>query len=382
MANILIRGPLLTQSGYGVHSRQIFAWALDRGHKIYAECTSWGMTPWYVNAASCDGLIGEIMSRTTPPAMMPDVSIQIQLPNEWDSSLCQKNIGITAGVETNICSRGWVEACQKMDAVIVPSTFTANTFINCGFETPKVISETYYKACAEDPIGLAEIENVKTEKNFLLFGQITGTDSTMDRKNTLDTVKWYMESFKDTDVGLFIKTNSGTNCKMDRRVTKRHLGNYINKIRPKDCKAKVYLLHGAMTETEVASLYKSKKIIGLISATRGEGFGLPLLEAAVAGLPVIATNWSGHKDFLDKGEWLAVDKKLIPVPSAKIDGNIFVPGAQWAQAYSKDFTKKLKALYKNEQYYRKKAQQLSLNIQKDLNFETICCEYDKMLDNL
>ena len=358
MANILIRGPLLTQSGYGVHSRQVFSWAESRGHNVYAEVTPWGMTPWYINPEYCDGLVGKIMAATNPPAVTPEISIQIQLPNEWDPNLCNKNIGITAGVETTICSKQWVDACHNMDTVIVPSTFTASTFSNCGFETAKVISETYYKTCLEDPETLAEIESVKTKKNFLL------------------------EAFANKDVGLFIKTNTGSNCKMDLRVTRRHLANFINTVRPKNCKAKVYLLHGAMTEKEVASLYKSKKIIGLISATRGEGFGLPLLEAAVSGLPVVATNWSGHKDFLDKGTWLAVEKKLAPVAPGKIDGNIFVPGAQWAQPSRSDFIKKMKALYKNNEFYKTKAKDLSLKIQKDLNFEKICCEYDQALEGL
>ena len=382
MANILMRGPLLTQSGYGVHSRQVFKWAIERGHNVFSEVTPWGITPWYINGSHCEGLIEKIMASTSPPKIRPDISIQIQLPNEWDPNLCKKNIGITAGVETNICSPKWVEACQKMDAVVFPSTFAANTFINCGFETPVVINETYYPSCTEDPIVLDKVEAVPTQKNFLMFGQMTGTDSSIDRKNTLDTIKWFLDGFSNLDVGLFIKTNSGTNCKMDYRVTKRHLQNFINSYRSEGCKAKVYLLHGAMTEEEVASLYKSKKIIGLISATRGEGFGLPLLEAAVSGLPVVATNWSGHKDFLDKGEWLAVKKRLIQVPQPKIDGQIFVPGAQWAQPDGHDFISKMKALYKNEDFYRKKAADLSIKIQKDLNFDKMCIEYDKLLENL
>ena len=104
MANILIRGPLLTQSGYGVHSRQIFRWAHSRGHNISVNLTPWGITPWYVNKFSLSGMIGEIMKATNPASTPPDISFQVQLPNEWDPNLCRHNIGVTAGVETNICN--------------------------------------------------------------------------------------------------------------------------------------------------------------------------------------------------------------------------------------------------------------------------------------
>ena len=67
---------------------------------------------------------------------------------------------------------------------------------------------------------------------------------------------------------------------------------------------RVHVLHGQMNESEVASLYRHEKIKGIVSLTRGEGFGLPTLEAAASGLPVIATGWSGHMDFLNQGKFV------------------------------------------------------------------------------
>ena len=60
----------------------------------------------------------------------------------------------------------------------------------------------------------------------------------------------------------------------------------------------VYLLHGDLSQEEVNGLYNYPKIKAHISFTKGEGFGRPLLEASVSGKPVIASNWSGHVDFL------------------------------------------------------------------------------------
>ena len=69
---------------------------------------------------------------------------------------------------------------------------------------------------------------------------------------------------------------------------------------------------------------------GLISLTHGEGFGLPLLEAAACGLPICATNWSAHTEFLNLGDWTKVAGRLENIPKIKEDKNIWVSGAQWA----------------------------------------------------
>jgi len=386
MALIHIRGPLLTQSGYGVHSRQIFKWALTRGHDIVAEVTPWGITPWYISRDECDGLVGQIMDRTGPLSAQPDISIQIQLPNEWTPKVGKKTIGITAGIETDICSQEWINCCRQMDQVIVPSRFTKQTFVDCGYKNIKVVHESFYDQCIDNDITGELIQDgldiIKTEKNFLMLGQITGPDSTTDRKNTFDTIKWFVEAYADKPYGLIVKTNSGTNCKIDKHVTRKKLKTLVDGIRPKNSKVQVYLLHGSLNQGEVASLYKNSKISAFLSATRGEGFGLPLLEAAASGLPVIATNWSGHKDFLDLGKWGKIKKTLVPVPPSRIDGTIFVPGAKWAQPDQNDFVKKINYFLKNEEKAKTNAQLLRDRVAEKYSFASIAKEYDNVLGNL
>ena len=133
---VLLRAPLLTSSGYGVHSRQIFE-AIETipGIKLEVECLNWGKTPWLLNSDTNDGLIGRIMNcskKINPPY---DLSIQVQLPDEWNPTLGKKNIGISAIVETDRCSSKWIEACNKMDAVVVPSNFTKSVLNNSGIVT-------------------------------------------------------------------------------------------------------------------------------------------------------------------------------------------------------------------------------------------------------
>jgi len=156
---VVIKGPSLTNSGYGVHSRQICKWALS---KESIDCkfmvTSWGQTPWTINPESFDGLAGKIMKSTVSDDFKSaDVSIQVQLPNEWNTSIAKYNIGVTAGIETDICNPSWLHKINEMDKVIVPSSFSKQTFENTSKNTGieitteiEVVPEAYSDNIDED----------------------------------------------------------------------------------------------------------------------------------------------------------------------------------------------------------------------------------------
>ena len=89
------------------------------------------------------------------------------------------------------------------------------------------------------------------------------------------------------------------NSLIDKRHTEQEIKKIINSgENNKNRKCKVYLLHGEMSDEEIHSAYTHEKVKAFISLTHGEGFGLPLFEAAYSGLPVIAPGWSGQVDFL------------------------------------------------------------------------------------
>jgi hypothetical protein len=113
MKKVLLRAPLLTNSGYGVHSRQIYEWLEERADvELYVECLHWGFTSWIVDTEAEQGLFGRIMSKAVGNLAEVDfdVSFQVQLPDEWDTSLARKNVGVTALVETDICNLEWMKS--------------------------------------------------------------------------------------------------------------------------------------------------------------------------------------------------------------------------------------------------------------------------------
>lgn len=380
MKTVLFSGPAITRSGYGEHSRQVARWLLNRAD-VDAKfvLTPWGDTPWILNMDDHDGLIGRIMQRSVQPTTQPDVSIQLKLPNEWDPKLAKFNVGITAAVETDKCNPEWATHCNKMDLIIVPSNHTkANLMSATGLATPVVVvPEAFSDACSSDPCNLPKHPDFSTSFNFLVFGQITGTNPYNDRKNTFFTIKWLNEVFKDDpDVGIVLKTNVGRNTLIDRNITKNMLTQVINETR-KGVGPKYHLLHGDMSEAEVASLYRHPQIKALVALTRGEGFGLPILEAAASGLPVIATNWSGHLDFMNEGKFISVFYQLQPLHDSRVDNKIFMKGARWAEPSEEDFKKRVVKFRNSPSTPREWAKGLEASLHRTHSYEAISKAYDE-----
>lgn len=340
---VVVRAPLLSVSGYGQHSRQVYE-AVKRipDSEIFTQIVQWGNTSWFIDSDAESGLIGEMMKKSSDDQSGFDLSFQVQLPDEWSPSLAKINVGVTAAVETDVCNPEWVEKCNNMSAIIVPSLFTKSVLEKTGKITVPifVIPEWYIPEIETSSMSI-ELP-VRTGFNFLIVSQLTAVDPVVDRKNITDTIKWICETFKDDkDVGIVLKTNSGRGTTIDKNFTTGSLQGILKQIR-ENSKVPVYLVHGNMTNDEIAALYRHKSIKALVSLTRGEGYGLPLLEAAASGLPVIATDWSAHTEFLNLGKWTKIDSTMIKIPDTRIDGRIFVSGSRWAQPSDTVFKKKIR----------------------------------------
>lgn len=380
---IVIRAPLLSISGYGQHSRQVFE-AIKQipDCNLFTQIVQWGNTSWLIDSASEDGIIDDIMKRSTDEQSGFDVSFQVQLPDEWSTSLAKINVGITAAVETDTCNPAWIEKCNTMTAIIVPSNFTKGVLERTGKLTvPIYVVPEWYMTAIEKSENAIDMQ-LRTSFNFLIVSQLTATESSVDRKNITDTIKWICETFKDDkDVGIVLKTNSGRGTSIDRSYTSGTIRGFLKQIRS-NSNVPVYLIHGNMTNDEISSLYKHTSIKALVSLTRGEGFGLPLLEAAASGLPVIATEWSAHTEFLNLGKWTKIDNTLVKVPDARIDGRIFMSGTHWAQPSEAIFKKKVKKFRESSDVPKQWALELKDKCRKRYSKDKILETYNQVISRI
>ena len=337
MMKVIVKGPILSRSGYGEHARLVFRSLRNMPHKfdVYVIPIEWGLSNW--PAPSDDPEIRDIFECMNKYAHVPnqqfDVSLQITIPTEWEN-LATHNIGVTAGIETDKASPEWIQATEIVDRIIVVSNHAKTSLANTKYPHQLPSGESRLLKCNKEidvigypvktvtDIGL-ELE-LESDFNFLTVGQVS------PRKNVGDLIKWFVEEFKDEDVGLVVKLHTNNNSYIDFTQTKRKVESWCNKFPNKKCK--VRLLHGNMSNEEMHSLYCHPKIKAFVSITHGEGYGLPIFEAAYCGLPVVVPAWSGHIDFLYAPVMNEVSKKYKNTPlftKIKYDIKVVEPVAVW-----------------------------------------------------
>ena len=395
---VVVRGPALTRTGYGEHCRFVLrALRTQENIDIYLIPVNWGQSNWVWENNEERQWIDEIVRKTANYAQQNgqyDMSIQVTIPNEWQK-MAPVNIGVTAGIETTKVAPIWLEKANQMDKVITISEHSKQVLLNTSYEgVDRSTGQKAFLKCVKDvaivhyPVkhyDNVDLDlNLNTKFNFLTVAQWG------PRKNIGNTINWFVEEFIDNpDAGLVVKTFVKGGSLIDRKHIVREVSNILKKYDNRQCK--IYLLHGDMSEEEMHSLYTHKNIHCLVSLTHGEGFGLPLFEAAYSGLPVLATDWSGHLDFLYKPTKDKKSKEKLRPHFAKVEFDLqpVQPGAVWDGVVQKDslwaypqqgsYKMKLRDVYKNHGRYKSQAKKLQKWINKEFTDEK---QYDKFKEEI
>ena len=127
-----------------------------------------------------------------------------------------------------------------------------------------------------------------------------------------------------------------------------------------------------MDEKEMRGLYKHPNIKALISTAHGEGFGLPLFEAAYSGLPVITHGWSGQADFLyvdRKPMFAACEYNILPVGDNAVWEGVITKDSQWAHIDSSSFRKQMRNVFSSYDEHEAIAKTLKKHVLKEFKPE-------------
>ena len=402
---VVVSCPLDTFSGYGARARDV-ARALVNSEKYDVKFLSqrWGNTPYGFldeNNLEDKKLLDRIIP--TPLQRQPDVWIQISVPDEFQK-VGKFNIGITAGIETDLCDVRFIQGANNMDLILGSSNHSLYALKNSVYEqkdkggnkvgvikleTPTDILfegidlEKYYHI---EPKDLPKTELVKSLDTieeqfcFLYVGHWLSGIIGEDRKNTGLVVKLFLETFKGktNPPALVLKTMSGPASIMDREEILKRIDDIRKGIGGKV--PNVYLLHGETEDKDINHLYNHPKIKTLINLTKGEGFGRPLLEFTQSKKPVIASNWSGHLDFLNKDFASLVPGEVKPVHASVVQDRLILKESKWfspdvsfASLLMKDYVNSYKG-------YKEKGKRLGYYCKTNFSFEKMAEKLIEIMD--
>ena len=395
---MVIRGPVTTRSGYGDMARDIVRHliAIDKWDIKVLPCP-WGQTP--MNALTAGNpkdqpILDKIVEQPNF-SRKPEIFISITVPNEFQN-LGQYNIGITAGIETTACSPEWVQGMNRMNVIFTISEHSKAVLTSTSYQvkdqqqqrslqTDKPVevlhccvdTDIFHKVNRNEiePLVNEFMSEVKESFVFLFVGHWLQGDIGQDRKDVGMLIKTFLEVFRHVPKAkrpaLILKTSGAGFSVLDREEMLKKIDAVRATIAAQNLPS-IYLLHGDLTEPEMNSLYNHSKIKMMISFTKGEGFGRPLLEFCVAtGKPIITSGWSGHMDFLNLKEAILLSGKLAPVHASVVWKGVINEGTQWFQVDYHNATNVMHHVWKQYKLFRNRGMKLAKSNAEKFSFEVI-----------
>ena len=374
----VLSGPVFNRSGYGALATDV-AKSILRYNKYDLKIAPqrWGncQSKRHLNELTDpeDIAVRDCFLKSNQLDRQPDIFLTVSIPNEFQT-VGKYNIGLTAGIETTMCSGEFLEGVNNVDLTIATSEHSKHVF-----ETTKLYKQLQngqqvqvalnkpVEVCfwgadtnifKKTDVPVETVDDVLSKINekfaFLFVGQWTHGNLYNDRKDIGNLIKTFCNAFmqmsEEQRPCLILKSSGATYSTPDRY----QLLKYIDDIRS-DVGAnvpKVYLLHGELDDVEMNALFNHEKVKCHISFTHGEGFGHPLLLQTLSGKPLLVSNWSGHLDFLNSEYAELLPGKLANVPEGS-SNKWLLKESKWFNVSYSLAEEKMKNVffgYKNNKY--------------------------------
>jgi len=393
---LLFRGPVKTRSGYGAHSRDLLQALYEMDlFDIKIDSCGWGVTPLTAleNNNQFHNWIEENI--ITSLSETPDIYVQVTVPNEFQR-VGKYNIGITAGIETTVAPKDWVDGCNRMDKVITTSIFSRDVLISTVYnENEKNTGKLIKQYKIEKPISVLfegvdlNVYNntykgidldIKEDFAFLFVGHWLKGDLGQDRKDVGMLIKCFATAFSNSEnkPALVLKTSSATFSVKERENFRKRIEDLVKDIKNPPS---IYLLFGDLTNEEMNEVYNHPKIKSMVTLTKGEGFGRPLLEFTMTGKPIIASNWSGHKDFLPMNKAIMIGGKLTEVHESAADAFV-LKDSKWFTANYNEAVEVFKLVHKDYEKFLERSESLRLENTEKFSMEAMREEFKKLIQEL
>jgi glycosyltransferase involved in cell wall biosynthesis len=394
----IISCPFDTYSGYGARSRDLVKAIIETDkYEVMLLSQRWGNTPF----GFCDdnpewGFLKNHTLSSPQLPKQPEIWMQITVPNEFQP-VGKFNIGATAGIESTICPPDWIDGVNRMDLTLVSSNHTKKVFEESKFEIKnKETNITEREVKLEKPVEVlfegADLNiykvldtpcsldiHIKEKFAYLFVGHWMQGDIGEDRKNVGLLVKAFYETFKNkmNKPALILKTSQVSTSYYDREEILKKIKQIKNSVNSKNL-PNIYLLHGDFSDEEMNEIYNHSRVKAMVSLTKGEGYGRPLLEFTLTKKPLIASGWSGQLDFLDPKLTNLIGGQLTNVhPSTQ--NQFLLPESQWFAPDHGQIGHYLKDVFENYKNYTEKAKRQAFKSKNEFSYDKMKEQVDNIL---
>lgn len=356
-------GCVFDGSGYGQASRNWIKSLVKLGVPIWIKPISFEKDRPDLKE---DGQLMEALARTPREYDVNLVRLSPEVAADPKGDFIDKNV-------INICSCAWettklpdywTECCNKFDAVFVESDWLVGVFKNSGVKVPVL--------CTPDGVDMTPYMP-KKEVNLKNTYTFYSVQQWIERKNGLGLLKAYYRAFdpRKDNVQLVLKTymtrveekpDQHEKIKFDINELKKSL-QYTRDFPP------IYLITQKLSNEALIKLHNDCDCYVLLD--RGEGFGIPFMEAAAAGNPIIASGFGGSSQFLNEDNAYLVDGQLTPVFG--MGWNPFYNGndQDWFEPNLLTAVEKMRYVYEHKEEAFNQGQKARLYVETRFNSEQI-----------
>jgi glycosyltransferase involved in cell wall biosynthesis len=389
-----------TYSGYGARSRDLVKAIIETDkYEVKLMSQRWGNTPFGFCKDNPEWTF--LSSHNLPNNQLtqqPEIWMQITVPNEFQP-VGKFSIGCTAGIESTVAPGDWIEGINRMNLTLVSSEFSKKVLLDSKFEKRNKQTNTLesyvqiekplevlfegantdiYKVIESHQIKNIDLDSIKESFAYLFVGHWMEGDLGEDRKNVGLLVKAFYETFKNKPKkpALILKAAQVGASYVDRESILNKIKQVRKTVNSNDL-PNIYLLHGEFSDEEINELYNHSKVKAMVSLTKGEGYGRPLLEFTLVKKPLICSGWSGQMDFLNPEFTSLLGGTLTPVhPSTK--NQFLIEGSQWFSPDHGQIGFYLKDVFENYKNYTEKAKRQAYKSKTEFNWDKMKEKVDEL----
>ncbi len=327
--------PVLNYSGYAQVARNLIKGLQAQNYPLDVIPLCGGETQGPMDSFTLQAVVPMLQKRPRPGSILvtqtvPAVPSRPHLLEElWQRYPESSYRVISTMFETDRIPECWVEPCNKADEVWVLAKFNLETFARSGVKPEKL---RHVPFAGVDP---RIFKSPKKRMQFAVakgFGFLSIFEWTR-RKGWDVLLRAYVEEFspdEDVALNLFVSRRDGTNKRGSiKELAEKYLLETFNLSLDQVPTINIMETKG-LSDMEMPGLYGSCDAFVLPS--RGEGWGMPYLEAMIMGLPTVGTNWGGNLEFMTRDNSFLVDiDGFSPVNAEQVSDNLLYDGHKWAE---------------------------------------------------